>query len=55
MELTWALMKRRVSEQVSKRKAQMRGNRKTADDALQESREQVRAFLREGDWKYIHA
>ena len=55
MELTWALIKREVSQQVSKTKAQMRANLKTAFHSLKESPEQVRAFFREADCKYILA
>ena len=54
-ELTWALIERQVSQQVSKTKAQMRANLKTAFHSLKESPEQVRAFFREADCKYILA
>ena len=54
-ELTRALIKRQVSQQVSKAKAQMRANLKTAFHSLKESPEQVRAFFREADCKYILA
>ena len=55
VELTWALIKREVSQQVSKTKAQMRVNLKTAFDSLKESPEKVQAFFREKDCKYILA
>ena len=55
VELAWALIKRQVSQQVSKTKAQMRANLKTAFHSLKESPEQVRAFFREADCKYILA
>ena len=55
VELTWALVKRQVSQQVSKTKAQMRANLKTAFHSLKESPEEVQAFFREKDCKYILA
>ena len=53
VELTWALVKREVSQQVSKTKGQMRTSLENAFRALEESLEQVRAFSREADCKYI--
>ena len=53
VELTWALVKREVSQQVSKTKAQMSANLKTAFHSLKESPEKVQAFFREKDCKYI--
>ena len=55
VELTWALVKRQVSQQVSKTKAQIRANLKTEFHSLKESLEEVRAFFREKDCKYILA
>ena len=55
VELTWALIKRQVSQQVSKSEAQMRANLETALHSLKESPEPVRAFFREADCKYILA
>ena len=55
MELTWVLIKRQASQQVSKTKAQIRANLKTAFHSLKESPEQVRVFFREAGCKYILA
>ena len=55
VELTWALVKREVSQQLSKTKAQMRANLEAALASLKESPEQVQAFFREADCKYILA
>ena len=55
VELVWALIKGKVSQQVSQTKAQMRANLKAALQSLKESPEQVQAFFREKDCKYILA
>ncbi len=54
-ELLWALVQRRVSRELSKTKEQLRDNLEAAFQSLQKAPEQVRAFLREADCKYILA
>ncbi len=55
VELLWALVKRRVSRQLSKTEAQIRDNLEAAFQSLQGALEQVQAFFREADCKYILA
>ena len=55
VELTWSLVKREVSQQLSQTKGQMRANLKAAFQSLKESPERVQAFFREKDCKYILA
>ena len=55
VELRWALLKRRVSRELSKTKAQLRDNLESAFQSWQKASEQVRAFFREADCKYILA
>ena len=55
VELTWALVKREVSQQLSQTKGQMHANLKAAFQSLKESPERVQAFFREKDCKYILA
>ncbi len=55
VELLWALVKRRVSRELSKTKAQLRDNLEAAFQFLKKAPEQVRSFFREADCKYILA
>ncbi len=55
VELLWALVQRRVRRELSKTEAQLRDNLEAAFQSLQKAPEQVRAFLREADCKYILA
>lgn len=55
VELVWALIKGKVSQQVSQTKAQLHANLEAALQSLKESPEQVQAFFREKDCKYILA
>ncbi len=54
-ELLWALVKRRISRELSKTEAQLRDNLEAACQSLPGAPEQVRAFFREADCKYILA
>ena len=53
VELVWALIKGKVSQQLSQTKAQLRDNLNAALESLKESREAVQAFFHEKDCKYI--
>ncbi len=55
VERLGALVKRRVSRQLSKTEAQLRDNLEAACQSLPGTPEQVRAFLREADCKSILA
>ncbi len=55
VELLWALVKRRVSRQMSKTEAQLRDNLEAAFQSLQKAPEQVHAFFQEADCKSILA
>ncbi len=55
VELRWALVQRPVSRQLSQTAAQLRDNLEAAFQSLPGAPEQVRAFLREADCKYILA
>ncbi len=55
VELLGALVQRRVRRELSKTKAQLRDNLEAAFQSLQKAPEQVRAFFREADCKYILA
>ncbi len=55
VELLWTLVKRRVGRELSKTEAQLRDNLEAACQSLQKAPEQVRAFFREADCKYILA
>ncbi len=55
VELLGALVKRRVSRELSKTKEKLRDNLEIACQSLQKAPEQVRAFFREADCKYILA
>ncbi len=55
VELLWALVKRRVSRELSKTEEQLRDNLEAAFQSLKKAPEQVRAFFREADCKYILA
>ena len=53
VELLWALIKRTVSQQVSRTKAQLRANLEAALKELQETPDKVRTFFKEKDCAYI--
>ncbi len=55
MELLGALVKRRVSRELSKTEEQLLDNLEAACQSLQKAPEQVRSFFREADCKYILA
>ncbi len=54
-ELLGALVQRRVRRELSKAETQLRDNLEAACQSLQKALEQVRAFFREADCKYILA
>ncbi len=55
VELLGALVQRRVSRELSKTKEHLRDNLEAACQSLQKAPEQMRAFFREADCKYILA
>ncbi len=55
VELLWALVKRRVSRELSKTNTQLRDNLEAAFESSKKAPEQVQAFFREANCKYILA